>query len=797
MLVVLVAASIVASLGMSQAGDKMTLRTLDQILRIDLALQRDVMLVRAGLLGNDDPLVADSSRLDASLERLLAILRQQGRLNVSTRALSAAVHDQDNLIERLKGERAVAGNSPAYLPLLGGQVTATDISVVKPLQALIDVMLRLDADNTPATAKELQIRIAAVAALVGSGDQALMLHYLLAHARLLKGVQPHVDALLHAIIEIDLPARLAVVRGEAETRRAGLQAEMRICGVVASIMFLLFLVMLATGIFLDLKCRRRERATAERIVTLVSMLFVACGQEQISSVLDLALAAIGQRTGFDRICIILVDPERLHVWDRRQEMPVPELKSLLLAAAAAAAEGETFEYVEPDRAPGDAAARLAAIGANRLAGFRLHDGERLIGIMTFEMAHHKAGWPASGVTIYQSMVPFIEKALKQERLAIEREAQQPRLRQAQRLVTAGELASGLAHNLNNIIGAVLGHAEMISACLSKATSPVEHIDEIRRAAERAAELVETMLNFSRRDLSRDEVAISELMSETLSLLRVTLPVRVSLSTRDEAAGALVVGRAVELQQVMLNLVRNASQSIEGAGRITLSLTTAEVVTPRHLPLGVVSPGTYVVLSVGDTGCGMDNHTLARIFEPFFTTRPAGSGLGLATVADIVRDHGGVIEVRSTPGAGSLFTAWLPQAIGMQTQVERGGQGEIVLFVEPVRERRLQIEEILAALSYEPAGFEKWDVAIDMFAKAPFDYDAWLIYSFETDQKVDVDAIKRIRQLHPKMPIVLIGITHRLERLRKTLPQQAIVIEPRSGTVGLAAGLSSLLHSHSK
>ena len=191
---------------------------------------------------------------------------------------------------------------------------------------------------------------------------------------------------------------------------------------------------------------------------------------------------------------------------------------------------------------------------------------------------------------------------------------------------------------------------------------------------------------------------------------------------------------------------------------------------------------------------MDDHTLARIFEPFFTTRPAGSGLGLATVADIVRDHGGVVEVRSTPGAGSLFTAWLPQAIGAQTQIERDGGGEIVLFVEPVEGRRLQTEEILAALSYEPVSFETWDDAIGSFAEAPSNYDAWLIYPSHVDEKINLDAIVRIRQLRPKMPIVAIGITHRLNRSRKTLSQQAIVIEPRSGAVGLAAGLSSLFNT---
>lgn len=782
-LAVLVTVSIAVNFGINRAGNQAILRTLDDMLRSDFLLQRDVLLLHAGLLGNYDPLVLEISHLTASLERLLKMLPQKASFDSLTCALSASIQKQDRLIERLKREQAIAYSSLAYLSLLGEQVTAADNSIALPVQALIEAALRLDNENTPSAVRQLRVQIDAVSALVASGDHGMVLPNLLAHARLLEDALPQVDTLLRAVMATDLPTRAAAVRREAEARRAAQQAKMRLYGTVVNAVLLLLLFVLAIRFLLTLKYRRderAERAAAERIVTLTSTLFVACGPEQTRNVLDLALAMLGRQTEFERICIVLLNPERLHVWDDRRDTQSMELRGRLLSAAAAA-PGETFELVD----------------GGRLGGFRLYDDERSIGIMTFEMERRQDRWPTSGVTIYRSIVPIIERALRQEALAIEREAQQPRLRQAQRLATAGELASGLAHNLNNIIGAVLGHAEMISECLARATSPSRYIDEIRQAAERGAELVETMLNFSRRDLSRDEVAISELMAETLSLLRVTLPVRVSLSTRDDAAGALVIGRAAELQQVMLNLVRNASQAIEGAGRITLSLTTAEVTAPRQLPFGAISSGAYVVLSVGDTGCGMDDHVLSHIFEPFFTTRPAGTGLGLATVADIVRDHDGAIEVRSTRGEGSLFTAWLPQAVGARTQTERGGQGEIVLFVEPVRDRRLQIEEILAALSYEPAGFERWEEAMTVLARAPLDYDAWLLYPSASDEMIDFGTILRIWSTHPTMPIALIGVADRLNQLRTTLPHQNLVIEQRSGAVGLAAGLRNLLHDHAR
>ena len=780
-LATLATASITVNFGISRAGNEAVLHALDDILGSDFLLQRDVLLIHAGLLSNYDPLVVETDRLNASLERLLKMLPRKARFDPSTYALLASIQKQDRLIERLKREQAIARASLAYLSLLGEQVTVADNSIAMPVQALIEAALRLNNDNMPAAVQELRIRIDAVSALVVSGHRGLMLPDLLTRAQLLENTLPQVDMLLRAVMATDLPTRAAAVRGEAEARRAAQRAKMRLYGIVVNAMLLLVLLVLSIRFLLILRYRRGERAertAAERIVMLTSTLFVACGPEQTGNVLDLALATLGRQTDFDRICIVLLDPERLHVWDRRQDTPPPGLRGRLLSAAAAA-PGEIFELVE----------------AGRLGGFRLCDGERPIGIMTFEVEGRQDRWPISGVTIYRSIVPIIERALRQEALATEREAQQPRLRQAQRLVTAGELASGLAHNLNNIIGAVLGHAEMISECLARATSPSRYIDEIRQAAERGAELVETMLNFSRRDLSRDEVAISELMAETLSLLRVTLPVRVSLSTRDEAAGALVVGRAAELQQVMLNLVRNASQAIEGTGRITLSLTTADVAAPRQLPFGTISSGAYVVLSVGDTGCGMDDHVLSHIFEPFFTTRPAGTGLGLATVADIVRDHDGAIEVHSTPGTGSLFTAWLPQAVGVRTQTEQGGQGEIVLFVEPIRNRRLQIEEILAALSYEPAGFETWEDAMGALGRTPLDYDVWLLYPSDSDEMIDLGTISRIRSVRPTMPIALVGIVHRLNRLRRILPHKNLVIEQRSGAVGLAASLTSLLQDH--
>jgi signal transduction histidine kinase/CheY-like chemotaxis protein len=298
----------------------------------------------------------------------------------------------------------------------------------------------------------------------------------------------------------------------------------------------------------------------------------------------------------------------------------------------------------------------------------------------------------------------IGSALGRQMLEQERNRLEARLEHARRLETVGTLASGIAHNFNNIIGAILGYVEYADE-----RSGGSHVlDEIRRAGERARELVDQILGFARRhDVQRQVVNVSAVIEEAVSLLRASLPADVELAAGDLPDSVMVRGVASHLQQVILNLCNNAAQAMDHAGCIELDVATIDLAKPRMLSHGALAVGRHVRIAVSDTGRGMDESVLARIFEPFFTTRANGNGFGLASTRDIVREHGGAMHVESAVNVGTHIEVWLPYLHARLPDVTTSlpfGQGETVLLVEYDTRQRLHDEEILAALGYEPVGY---------------------------------------------------------------------------------------------
>jgi CheY-like chemotaxis protein len=330
-----------------------------------------------------------------------------------------------------------------------------------------------------------------------------------------------------------------------------------------------------------------------------------------------------------------------------------------------------------------------------------------------------------------------------------------RLQQARRLETVGALASGIAHNFNNIVGAILGFTEMAQ----ETSSPTPIFGEIRRAGERARELIEQILAFTRpRDAHRHPVSIDALVTESTSLLHASLPATIELVVRTGAEAVVVSGVPAQLQQVILNLCNNAAQAMDYNGRIELELEVSNIVTARQLSHGeAVAPGRYATITVGDAGRGIDEAVFGRIFKPFFTTRATGNGLGLATIRDIVHEHGGAINVQSIVGTGSRFEVWLPciddviLMLPEDTAMPPFGHGETVLVVEEDSERLPRDEEILAALGYEPVGFARATDAQAACLTSPERFDAVVVGNFVSA----ATALDLAAQLHATAPSLLI------------------------------------------
>jgi signal transduction histidine kinase len=366
----------------------------------------------------------------------------------------------------------------------------------------------------------------------------------------------------------------------------------------------------------------------------------------------------------------------------------------------------------------------------------------------------------SELSLLPVALDMIVNAARRQRMEIERARLEQRLHRARRMESIGALATGIAHNFNNIVGAILGYAEIAEARFASGRGITRDLTEIRKAGERARDLVDQILDFGRpRDSRRRPVSLRALLGEAASLLKGSLPASVDLVICDSSLSAVVSAEPAQLQQVIFNLCTNAAQAMDGSGRIEIQMQVNEIAKRRVLSHGELTKGRYSCVRVIDSGRGMDEATLERIFEPFFTTRPDGNGLGLATAREIVREYDGAMHVQSTPGAGSRFEIWLPCIATVEPVTPDAppilalGRGETLLIIDDNREQLLRAEEILAALGYEPVGFTRVDDALASCYKAPHRYDAFVVGHL-TPAKAAIELAAELHKAVPGIPVLL-------------------------------------------
>ena len=239
---------------------------------------------------------------------------------------------------------------------------------------------------------------------------------------------------------------------------------------------------------------------------------------------------------------------------------------------------------------------------------------------------------------------------------------QEELRRSQKLEAVGQLAGGVAHEFNNLLQAIRGYTEYAQEGLSPEEERYQDLEEVCKATDRAAALTRQLLGFGRRQmLERKNVDTNEVVSDLTKMIRPVIGEHIKQENRLAEDAGIVHADPGELQQALLNLCLNARDAMPSGG--TLLLKTEKVVFTGQVAASrdTILPGTYVVLSVTDTGCGMTPEVRERVFEPFFTTKEVGkgAGLGLATVYGIVKQHGGTIHVYTESGQGTSFKIFLP------------------------------------------------------------------------------------------------------------------------------------------
>ncbi|MBM3324686.1 MAG: PAS domain S-box protein, partial [Calditrichaeota bacterium] len=261
----------------------------------------------------------------------------------------------------------------------------------------------------------------------------------------------------------------------------------------------------------------------------------------------------------------------------------------------------------------------------------------------------------------------------------DREKLEAQLRQAQKMEAIGTLAGGIAHDFNNILMAMLGCTDMAMYDIPRDSPAYANLEEVLKAGMRAKDLVLQILTFSRQmEQERQPVAAPPLVTETLKLLRASLPSTVEIRQRIESNCGAVMAGPTQIQQIIMNLCTNAYHAMRDRGgilEVKVGVVEVDVEFARIHPN--LSQGPHVRLTVSDTGHGMDRATQERIFDPFFTTKGVGegTGMGLATVHGIVTSLGGAVTVYSELGKGSTFQVYLPQL--------RSGSPLELSSVEPV------------------------------------------------------------------------------------------------------------------
>jgi PAS domain S-box-containing protein len=342
-----------------------------------------------------------------------------------------------------------------------------------------------------------------------------------------------------------------------------------------------------------------------------------------------------------------------------------------------------------------------------------------------------------------------------------REKAEQQLLQAQKLESIGTLTGGIAHDFNNVLGVVVINSEMALLDLPAGAGVRKHLELILKSGERGRDLVRQMLLFSRKSEKKQEIlALSPLIKETFKLLRSSIPTTIEMRLILETESDAVYADPSQIQQVFMNLCTNAAYAMRGTtGSIDVFLRGITFGS-TDIPEPDMEAGDYLVLTVKDTGSGMNEEVKRRIFEPFFTTKPVGegTGLGLSVVHGIVKSHKGNITVYSEPGRGSVFKVYLPKAVTPVAEKAEAPKPipkgkERVLFVDDEEIIVQSMRNMLERLGYKVTTVTESEEALKLFSGKPSEFD--LVITDQTMPGMTGQELgKEFMRIRPDIPVIL-------------------------------------------
>jgi PAS domain S-box-containing protein len=337
------------------------------------------------------------------------------------------------------------------------------------------------------------------------------------------------------------------------------------------------------------------------------------------------------------------------------------------------------------------------------------------------------------------------------------------VREAHKLEALGTLAGGIAHDFNNILASVVARSALISVDATEPELVQKHVAEISKATDRAKALVQRILAFSRQGpQARVALRLQDAVQEALDLMRPTFPATTTIHFEVDGEVPVILADPTQIHQVVMNLCANASQAMLGqVGTVTIDVAGVEVDPVMAQQVPSLRAGRYSRLRIRDTGQGMDADTLSRAFDPFFTTKPLGegTGLGLAVVHGVIRDHGGAILVNSLPDVGTSFQLFLPEYTGAfaadapERSSLRPGSGERVLLVDDEVQICEAIGSLLERVGYRVTAFSDPTLALQALTQDPLGFDV-LLTDLTMPKLSGVDLAQAALRVRGDLPVVV-------------------------------------------
>jgi signal transduction histidine kinase len=388
-------------------------------------------------------------------------------------------------------------------------------------------------------------------------------------------------------------------------------------------------------------------------------------------------------------------------------------------------------------------------------------------------------------TNLKRLVPAVQRELREAAQRQERKQLERQVQQLHKFEAIGRLAGGIAHDFNNVIGAILGWAELCREEAKPGTHLHERLGKIMDQTKRAAGLTSQLLSFARRQiLQPKKIDLNIHVLQGMSLLRRVIGEHITISVQTAQNLNVTMVDPVQADQVMMNLCLNARDAMPNGGELIIKTINVEIGEEFRSLHSYARPGSYVLLSVSDNGIGMDTETVEQIFEPFFTTKEMGkgTGLGLATVYGIVKQHGGFIEVASAPERGTTFEVYLPASSGApeareaQSEEKAKRGSETILLAEDHEGLRQSAQEMLETLGYRVIAASNGLEAVQFF-KTNCDQVALVVLDVVMPGLSGPDAFLQMTALQPALPVVFTtGYTSETASLTSMLEKGASFLQ---------------------